>query len=55
MVGPYLKAVVGALVAGLGVLATGLDDDVVSGQEYIYALIAFLTALTVIWATPNQP
>lgn len=53
--GPYLKAVVGALVAGLGVLATGLDDDAVSSQEYIYAVIAFLTALTVIWATPNQP
>lgn len=53
--GPYLKAIVGAFVAGLSVLATGLDDDTVSSQEYIYALIAFLTALAVVWATPNQP
>lgn len=53
--GPYLKAVVGSIVAGLGVLASGLDDDTISSQEYIYAVIAFFTALAVVWATPNQP
>lgn len=50
----YAKAVVGAVVAGLGVLATSLDDDAVTGQEWIYSAIAFLTALGVIWATPNE-
>lgn len=51
----YLKAIVGSLVAGLGVLATGLDDDTISSQEYLYAAIAFLTALGAIYVTPNQP
>lgn len=52
--GAYAKAIVGAIVAGLGVLATGLDDDAISGQEWIYSGIAFLTALGAIWAVPNS-
>jgi hypothetical protein len=54
-VASYAKAIVGALVAGLGVLATGLDDSSINGQEWVYAAIAFLTALAAIWAVPNTP
>lgn len=51
----YLKALVAAAIAGLGVLATSLDDGGLSAQEWIYAAIAFLTALGAVWATPNKP
>jgi hypothetical protein len=54
-VAPYLKAVTAALVAGLGVVATGLDNDGLSGQEWVYAVIAFLVGLGAVWAVPNRP
>lgn len=50
----YAKALTGALVAGLAVLATSLDNDVVTAQEWIYAAIAFLTALGAVYAIPNK-
>jgi hypothetical protein len=54
-VATYLKAVTAALVAGLGVVATGLDNDGLSGQEWVYAVIAFLVGLGAVWAVPNRP
>lgn len=51
----YAKAIVGALVAGLGALVTGLSDEALSTAEWLIALIAFLTALGVVWAVPNRP
>jgi hypothetical protein len=51
----YLKAIVAALIAGLGALATGLGDGSLSAQEYIYAAIAFLVGLGAVWAVPNTP
>jgi hypothetical protein len=54
-VAPYLKAVTAALVAGLGVVATGLDNNGLSGQEWVYAVIAFLVGLGAVWAVPNRP
>lgn len=52
-VSPYFKAIVGALVAGLGVLAAGLDNNELNGQEWLNAAIAFLVALGAVWAVPN--
>lgn len=52
---PYAKAVVGAVVAGLGVLLTALDDDAVSASEWVAVAIATLTALAAVWAVPNRP
>lgn len=51
---PYLKAVVGALVAGLGTLATAMADDAVSTAEWVAVAIATLGALGIIYATPNR-
>lgn len=51
---PYLKAIVAALVAGLGALATALDDNALSAQEIVTCVIAFLVALGAVFAVPNQ-
>jgi hypothetical protein len=54
----YAKALVGAVIAGLGALATALVDDKSFGDlsdgQWVVAAIAFLTALGVIWAVPNE-
>lgn len=50
----YAKALVGALVAGLGALSTALADDHVSGQEWITVAVATLAALGVVWSVPNK-
>lgn len=49
----YAKAAVGALIAGLGTLATALSDGSVEQVEWVWVAIAFLTALGGIWAVPN--
>lgn len=49
----YLKALVGAAVAGLGTLSQALDDNGVTAQEWVGVAIATLTALAVVWGTPN--
>jgi len=49
------KAVVGAAVAGLGVLGTALADGKVTAAEWVGAVVAALVALGVIWRVPNKP
>ena len=49
------KAVVGALVAGLGSLGTAMADDRITGQEWLVVAVAALAALGVIWSVPNKP
>ena len=49
----YLKAIVGALVAGLGSLYTALTDGGVSAQEWVAVAIATLVALGTVWGVPN--
>lgn len=51
----YAKAGIAAVVAGLSVVATSLDDGGISAQEWLYAAIALLTGLGAVWATPNAP
>lgn len=53
-VGVYAKAIVGALVAGFTALAAALDDDIVSRSEWATVAVAFLAALAVVWAVPNE-
>lgn len=57
--GKYAKAVVGALVAGLGslqmALLSGSDSGThLSASELVVVAIATLTALTAVWATSNK-
>jgi len=49
----YLKAIVGALIAGLGSLSQALDDSGVTAQEWVSVAIATLVALGVVWGVPN--
>lgn len=51
----YAKALVGALIAALGVLVTGAVDDSLSLQETLSACLAAAVAFAGVWATPNTP
>ena len=52
------KAVVGALIAGLGALGTALVDDKSLGDvtdgQWVTVVLASLVALAGIWAVPNK-
>lgn len=50
----YAKALIGALVAGLGTLATALADDGIEAAEWVWVAIAFLTALGAVASVPNR-
>lgn len=54
----YVGAVIAAAVAGLGVIFTGLDDNVITQQEWVGASIATLVALGSVfggvYATSNR-
>lgn len=51
----YIKAIIAALVAGLGSLAVALGDNAISAQEYVTAAIVALTAFGAVYAVPNKP
>ena len=49
------KALIAALVAGLGVIGASLaDGGALTAQDYVSAAIAALVALSVVFAVPNQ-
>lgn len=52
---PMLKAIVGAIIAGLTAIAAGLTDSSLTAAECVTAAIAFFTALSVVWGVPNVP
>jgi hypothetical protein len=52
--GRYAKAVVAAVAAGAGTLATALQDDTVTTGEWVLVGLAVLGALGVTWAVPNR-
>ena len=57
-VAPYAKAIIAALVAGLGALASALVDgnslgDVSDGQ-WVAVVVAFLVGLAAVFAVPNK-
>ena len=49
----YLKAITGALIAGLGSLYQALDNANVTAQEWTAVAIATLAALGIVWGVPN--
>lgn len=51
----YAKAILGALVAGLGSLYQALDNGSVSAQEWVAVALATLAAGGVVLGVPNQP
>lgn len=51
---PYMKAIVGGLVAGLTALGTAMTDDTVSTAEWVGIAVATLGALGIVYATPNR-
>jgi hypothetical protein len=51
----YLKAIFGALAAGLGSLYQALDgDNVVTYQEWVAIAIAVVGTAGVVWGVPNK-
>lgn len=50
----YAKAIVGAVVAGLAVLQTAMQDDNMTANEWIGVAAATLGALALVWAVPNS-
>jgi hypothetical protein len=55
----YLKAIVGAVIAGLSALATVLVGDAgfgdVTDGQWVAVVLAALVAFAGVWATPNTP
>lgn len=49
----YLKAIVGGLSAGLGVLFLALNDNVVTGQEWVGVAQATLVTVAAVYNIPN--
>lgn len=48
----YAKAIVGAIITGLGSLQIALDGGVTT-QEWVGVALATLVALGAVWAVPN--
>ncbi len=55
---PYAKAILAALIAGLGSLATAHVDDTslgdVSDGQWLAVVLATLVALAAVFAIPNK-
>ena len=51
----YLKAIVAALIAGLGALGTALLDDSIVPLEWVGIASTTLIALYGVWQVPNAP
>jgi hypothetical protein len=49
----YAKAIVGGILAGLGVLGTALVDDVVTSSEWVGVAVATLTVFSAVFGIPN--
>ena len=50
----YAKAIVGALVAGLGAYGVAVADGSPTAEEWSTVAVAFLGALGLIWGVPNS-
>lgn len=50
----YAKAIIGAVVAGLGAYGASVaDGSGVTGAEWVAIAVAVVGALGLVWATPN--
>ena len=50
----YAKAIVGAVLAGLGALATGLSDNVMTPVEWVMVASATIAAGGVVFGVANR-
>lgn len=54
-IAPYAKAIIAAIVAGLGSLYQALDgDQAVTAQEWVAVASTTLAALVAVFAVPNR-
>jgi hypothetical protein len=53
--GHYAKAIVGAVLAGLGGVEIALMDDVVTTSEWVRVAITTVAALGLVWGVQNAP
>jgi hypothetical protein len=51
----YAKAIIGGVLAGLGVVGTALTDGVVSAAEWVDVAVATLTVFAGVFGLPNAP
>lgn len=51
----YAKALMGAVLAGLGSLEVALVDDAVTTVEWIRVAIATVATGGLVWGVPNEP
>lgn len=51
----YAKAIVGAIIAGLGALYLALENDVVTTQEWVGIASLTLATFAGVWGVPNAP
>lgn len=49
----YAKAILGALLAGLGATGTALTDGVITGAEWVVIGTAVVVAAGAVWGVPN--
>lgn len=50
----YVKAVVAALMAGLGAVGTALADGQVTATEWVVAASAVVAGFAAVWASPKN-
>ncbi len=51
----YAKAIVAAVMAGLGALGTALADGSVTATEWVVVASSVFAALALVWGVPNAP
>jgi hypothetical protein len=51
MFNPYTKAIIGAFVALIAGLGTGIQDGVLTTSDVVIAIVGGMTALAAVWAT----
>ena len=54
LIAPYAKAILGAVLAGLGALYA-VSADGITAQEWIGVVITTLATLGGVYAVPNKP
>lgn len=54
-IGLYSKAIVAAVLGGLGAAVTALEDGLITGPEWATIVTTLLVGLGAVWAIPNAP
>jgi hypothetical protein len=49
----YAKAILAAIIAGLGSLQVALLDETVTASEWVVVALATISALGLVWGVPN--